>query len=766
MLTRRDLIRNACAAGMVMAAERRGLLAQQTAAAPDSSGSLVRLVDPLIGTGGHGHTYPGAAVPYGMVQLSPDSGKQGWDWCAGYHRSDDVIAGFTHTHLSGTGIGDLCDILVMPTLSAPGSLPGDVKSPFSHDTEKASPGYYAVDLQGSGVKVELTASRRVGFHRYYFPRISVKMQPSVVVDLGHAINWDQSSDSQLAIEGPTTLTGYRRSTGWAKDQVVYFVIRFSSAIQTFNLGTDEQSTAETRQVQDKKAKGIFRFVLRPGEPLHVKVGISCASIAGARKNLERELPGWEFDEARKDAAAAWERKLQRVVVSTPDAARKTIFYTALYHSMLAPTLFCDVDGAYRGADGHVHQTTAFLNHSVFSLWDTFRALHPMLTLVQPDKVDDLVQSMMAFYREGGLLPVWSLWGNETNTMIGYHAVPVIVDAIFKGLTSVNRGEALDAMKKSAMQEDRGLKFLAGPDTKGYIPADAEVESVSKTLEYAFDDWCVARLAGKLDRVVDERTFTARAGFYKNVFDKSTGFMRGRLADGSWRTPFSPLLSDHTKGDFTEGNAWQYSWFAPHDVRGLMGLMGGPEPFVKKLDELFDQKSQVEGANASADISGLIGQYAHGNEPSHHIAYLYSYAGAPWKTAERVRQITSTLYRTGPEGLCGNEDCGQMSAWYILSALGLYAVNPADGNYVIGTPHFEKAAIDVGGGRTLTIEANGLSDTNIYVQSVTLNGKPIDRTWIAHSEIGGGGSLKFTMGAEPSRTWGTAPEAAPPSMTKG
>ncbi len=766
MLTRRDVIRSACAAGIALAAERRGIFAQYALRTAESEASLARFIDPFIGTGGHGHTFPGAAVPYGMVQVSPDSGKQGWDWCSGYHQSDTVIAGFTHTHLSGTGIGDLCDILVMPFVSSGGGMPGDVRSPFSHEKERAAAGYYSVDLLGSGLKVELTATKRVGMHRYAFPAMPVSKQPGVVVDLGHAINWDQPTETQLTIEGPTTLTGYRRSTGWAKDQIVYFAIRFSTPIITFALGSDEQSTSEVRQVRDKKVKGVFRFGLRPGDPLLVKVGISCVSVEGAQKNLARELPGWEFDEIRNEAAQAWERKLQRAVVQTPDAARKTIFYTALYHSMLAPTLFCDADGAYRGADGKVHPNTAFLNHTVFSLWDTFRALHPMLTLIQPDKVDDLVQSMMAFSRESGLLPVWSLWGNETNTMIGYHAVPVIADAVNKGLTTVNRNDVFDAMKKSAAQEGRGLKFLNGPDAKGYVPADAENESVSKTLEYAFDDWCIARMAGKLDRVVDQRQFLARAGFYRNLFDSSTGFMRGRLADGSWRTPFSPLLADHAKGDFTEGNAWQYSWFVPHDVRGLIALMGGPDAFVKKLDELFDQKTEVEGANASPDISGLIGQYAHGNEPSHHIPYLYAYAGAPWKAAERVRQITTGLYGLGPDGLCGNEDCGQMSAWYVLSSIGLYPVNPADGNFVIGTPHFDKVTLDLGGGRVLNVEANGLSDSNTYVQGVTLNGKPLDRAWVAYSDLVVGGTLRFTMGAEPNRQWATAPEAAPPSMTKG
>jgi len=487
-------------------------------------------------------------------------------------------------------------------------------------------------------------------------------------------------------------------------------------------------------------------------------------VDGARRNLERETPGWEFDGYRRDAAVAWERKLQRVRIETPDRARKTVFYTALYHALLAPTTYADADGSYRGSNGDVQPAAAFQNHTVFSLWDTFRALHPLMTLIQAERVDDLVQSMMAMYRQGGRLPVWPLWSNETDTMIGYHAVPVITDAIFKGLTTVNRGEALDAMKASALQDARGLTWLKPPETRGYIPADRETESVSKTLEYAFDDWCIAQLAARLERLDDRRFFETRAGFYRNLFDPATGFMRPRLADGSWKAPFSPRYSQRDAHDYTEGNAWQYTWSVMHDVGGLMALMGGPQAFVRRLDELFDQPPLIEGEQVPPDISGLIGQYAHGNEPSHHVAYLYAYAGAPWKSAGRVRQIASTLYGTGPTGLCGNEDCGQLSAWYLFSAMGFYPVNPAEGIYVIGAPQIEKATIDLGGQRTFAIEARDLSPVNRYVASATLNGNALDRSWISHADIAAGGTLRFTMGPEPNTSWASSPEAAPPSMT--
>lgn len=760
MISRREMLKGAAATGLWIAG---GDDAAAWAQALDPGAeSLLPFVDPFIGTGGHGHTFPGATMPAGMVQLSPDSGKQGWDWCAGYQYSDTEIAGFSHTHLSGTGIGDLCDILVTPTLAGP-DMPATLVSPFSHEKEKASPGYYSVDLLACDIRAELTATRRVGLHRYAFLRSAAGRQPAVVMDLGFAINGDEPVETQITIEGPTTVSGYRFSKGWAKDQRVYFVARLSTPIQTWLLGSEGDYASDRRQIRATRSRGLFRVSLRPGEPLLLKIGISPVSVEGARKNLEHEAVGWEFDAARRDAAAAWERKLQRVRIETADKARKTVFYTALYHALLAPTTFCDVDRSYRGANGQVETTAAFQNHTVFSLWDTFRALHPLMTIIQAERVNDLVQSMMAFHRESGQLPVWPLWGNETNTMIGCHAVPVIVDAILKGLTTVNRGEALEAMKAGALQDARGLKWLKPPETRGYIPADEDVESVSKTLEYAYDDWCIARLAAKLERQADRRFFDTRAGFYRNVFDPSTGFMRGRLADGSWRTPFSPRLSQREQHDYTEGNAWQYSWSVMHDVRGLMTLMGGADAFVRKLDELFDQPSVVEGQNAPPDISGLIGQYAHGNEPSHHIAYLYAYAGAPWKAASRVNQIATTLYTARPDGLCGNEDCGQMSAWYLFSAMGFYPVNPAEGVYVIGAPQVDKITIDLGAQRVFVVEAQGLSPANRFVTGATLNGKPLDRCWITHDDISRGGVLRFSMGAEPNRSWASSPEAAPPSM---
>jgi predicted alpha-1,2-mannosidase len=762
MLTRRDLLKGAAATGAWLATGSP-LAAQFGRETAPSGDSLIRFVDPFIGTGGHGRTFPGAAVPSGLVQLSPDSGTQGPEWSAGYRYTDTAIAGFSHTHLSGTGFGDLCDISVMPVLAGR-DMPASVTSPFSHQREKASPGYYAVDLLADEIKVELTATRRVGIHRYRFPRWIPARLPAVVVDLGFAINWDATVDTQVSIDGPTTVSGYRFSTGWAKDQRVYFVARFSKPVTQWLIGADGDFSPERKQAQGPKVKALLRPVLRPGDPLIVKVALSLVSVEGALRNLNAEAPGWDFDTYRRDAEEAWDRKLQRVKIETPDRARKTIFYTGMYHALLAPTLACDADTSYRGADGTV-RTAPFQNHTVFSLWDTFRALHPWLTIVQPERVDALVQSMLAFSRESGLLPVWPLWGNETNTAIGYHSAPVIVDAILKNLTTVNRGEALDALKKSATQDARGLRWLNGADARGYLPADKEPASVSKTLEYAFDDWCVSRLAGKLERTSDRRLFEARADVYRNVFDPSTGFMRGRLLDGSWKTPFSPRAAADRQSEFAEGNSWQYTWSVMHDVRGLMRLMGGPDAFVKKLDALFDEPSDSGGVTSSADVSGRIGQYAHALVPSHHIAYLYAYAGAPWLTAARVRQIATTLYATGPEGLCGTEGCGQLSAWYLFSAMGFYPVNPADGTYVLGAPLLDRVTIDLGGGKTLVVEANGLTDDYQYVKGVTLNGQPLDRCWITHDEIAAGGTLAFSMALEPNRAWASSPQAAPPSMTK-
>jgi len=760
MISRRDILKGAAAAGLWTAGRAR--LHGWPQAAPPAGEPLAPYVDPFIGTGGGGHTFPGAAVPGGLVQLSPDTGKPGSERRAGYEFADTEIAGFSHTHLSGAGAGDLCDILVMPT-QAGAEPPLTAASPFSHDKEKASAGYYAVDLEAFDIRAELTATRRVGLHRYSFLRPSSGRQPAVLFDLGFALNRDEPVDTQITLEGPTTISGYRFSTGWAKDQRVFFVARFSTPYQTWLVGDPDGYSGERRQVTAARARGLFRFVLRPGQPLNVKVAISPVSVDGARRNLDRETPGWEFDGHRRDAATAWERKLQRVRIETPDKAHKTVFYTALYHAMLAPTTFNDADASYRGSNGDVQPPAPFQNQTAFSLAQTFRALHPLLTLVQAERVNDLVQSLMAAYRESGRLPAWPLWGNDTGAGTGCHAVPVIADAIFKGLTTVNRGEALDAMKATVLQDGRGLQWLKPPDTRGYVPADREPESVSKTLEYAFDDWCIAQLAARLERQDDRLLFEARAGFYRNLFDRETGFMRPRLADGSWRAPFSPRQARREPPDGAEGSAWRYTWSVMHDVRGLVVLMGGPDAFVRTLDELFDQ-APAAGAAAAPDLSGLIGRYAHGDASCHHVAYLYAYAGAPWKTAARSRQIASRLYGTGPDGLCGSDGCGQLSAWYLFSAMGFYPVNPAEGVYVIGAPQVEKAAIDLGGQRTLTIEAQGLSPANTYVTGATLNGKALDRCWVGHADLAAGGTLRFTMGAEPNTAWASSPDAAPPSMT--
>lgn len=759
MLSRRDLLRGACATGAWLAA---GRLAGATQPSP-ASDSLVSHVDPFVGTGGAGRTFPGAVVPSGMIQLSPDTAGSGDRGPAGYLYGDTDMVGFSHTHLSGSPAADLCDILVMP-VQAGDTMPEDTRSAFSHERERASAGHYAVDLLAYEIRAELTATRRVGVHRYSYQRPASGRTPGVIFDLGSGAQGDQPTDTQIAIDGPTTISGFRLSTGWVKDQRIYFVATFSKPIRTWLLGGEGSYSSDRREARGRHVKGQFTFQLRPGEPLLVKVAVSPVSLDGARKNMAAEGESREFDDYRREAEDAWRRKLERIRIETPDPLTRTVFYTAMYHALVGPALFCDVDRSYRGADGEVHSSNLFQNHSVFPLWHTFRALHPLLTIIQPERVDYVVQSIMAFYREGALLPVWPVWGHDTRAATGYHAVPVLLDAVQKGLTRVGLGEVLDAMKASALQDGQGLSWLQGDNSPGYIPADREPQSVSKLLEYAYDDWCIAELAGRIERASDKRLFEARAALYRNVFDPSTGFMRGRLAGGNWRSPFSPGLSDPTSGDFAEGSAWQHTWFVPHDVAGLAGLLGGRDAFVAKLDALFDQPVEAHDAGGPRDLSGIIGQYMHGSAACHHIAYLYAYAGAPWKTAARVRRIARALYGTGPDGLCGPDAGGQLSAWFILSALGFYPVNPAEGTYVIGTPLVERAEIDVAGGRLFTVEARGLSDANAYVQSVTLNDKPLDRCWFRHEDLATGGSLRFVMGPEPNRAWASSPEAAPPSMS--
>jgi predicted alpha-1,2-mannosidase len=707
-------------------------------------GALTSYVDPLIGTGGHGHTYPGASLPFGMIQPGPDTRAGGWDGSSGYHYSDTQILGFSHTHLSGTGIPDYGDILLMPisdgTRLGNGSdgRPG-YASRFEHGEEVAQPGYYAVTLRDEGIRVELTTTLRVGMHRYTYAR---GRRAHVVVDLDHR---DRLTEASIARVSDRELAGVRRSTGWARDQLVYFVIRFSKPFGM--LGGVVGNGIRTRQ--------IFAFDVGD-EPLLVKVGISAVSIEGARRNMDAEVPGWDFDAVRRAADAAWERELRKIRVRGGSPEQRTTFYTALYHAMLTPNVYMDVDGQYRGRDFNVHRAEGFTYYSVFSLWDTFRALHPLLTLIDRTRTRDFIRTLLRQYQDGGRLPVWELAANETDTMIGYHAVAVIADAVAKGVDGFDLNLAFEAMKHSGDESRFGL---AAYRTKGFIDASDEAEGVSRTLEYAFDDWAIAQLAQRLGRRDDYERFVRRSQSWKHLYDPSTGFMRARV-EGFWAAPFDPAeVNNH----YTEANAWQYSFFVPHDVAGLMRIMGGEQAFARKLDDLFSASSRTTGRE-QADITGLIGQYAHGNEPSHHMAYLYAYAGQPWKTQALVRRIVAELYHARPDGLSGNEDCGQMSAWYIFSALGFYPVLPGSTEYVIGSPLFDAATISLENGRQFTVRRTG-GDAGPYVAHMTLNGTPYGRTSLDHETIVAGGDLEFAASAAPVTSWGADAGTRPRSAVR-
>ncbi len=706
---------------------------------------LTKYVDPFIGTGGHGHTFPGATLPFGMVQLSPDTRLTGWDACSGYHYSDNIIYGFSHTHLSGTGISDYGDILLMPMAGAPnldalvaGKTDKGYASPFSHRREKASPGYYSVLLDDGNIKAELTTTNRVGFHRYTYPGGT---RPNIILDLVHR---DSVLDSSLRIIDATHIEGYRRSTAWAKDQIVYFVAEFSQPFE-FEIALDGKLDRRLKEARGENIKAVFGFPLSRG-PILVKVAISSVSVAGARRNLVAELPGWNFERAVQGADAAWNRELNRIEASSGSREQLKTFYTALYHTMIAPNLFMDVDGKFRGRDLQTHTAGGFTNYSVFSLWDTFRAAHPLYSIIEQKRTTDFINTFLAQYDHGGRLPVWELAGNETDTMIGYHAVPVIADAAIKGISGFDREKAFVAMKHSAGLKQFGLGAYM---ERGYISMEDERESVSKTLEYAYDDWCIAEMAGLLGHEDDYRRFIQRAQFYRNVFDPEAGFARPRK-NGGWLRPFDPREVDF---NFTEANSWQYSFFVPQDVSGLIELLGGKEKFARKLDELFATDSKTTGRE-QADITGLIGQYAHGNEPSHHMAYLYDYVGQPWKTQRRVRQIMDDFYLAEPAGLIGNEDCGQMSAWYVLSAAGFYPVTPGQPIYAIGTPLFPQLRFNLENGKSFVVKARGVSAQNIYIQSATLNGQPYRYSYLLHKDLMKGGELVFQMGPKPNTAWGS------------
>ena len=740
-------------------------------AVPPTVDELIVSVDPTIGTGGHGHTYPGASVPFGMVQLSPDTHDSGWDWCSGYHRSDQSIMGFSHTHLSGTGAADLLDVLLMPTVGELKLEPGTRERPedgyrsrFSHADETTAPGAYAVKL-ANGVRVELTATERVGLHRYSFPASDAA---HVVLDLAHMVQGEGGGilDSELRIVDERTIVGWRRVTRWARDRHVYFYARFSKPFAGFGLLVGQERRPGLREARGTRLKAWVDYRTTAGESVLVRVGISPTSVEGARRNLEREAPREEFDRARDAARAAWRKALAVVSLEGGTTKQRRTFATALYHAFLAPTLFDDADGGYRGLDGQVHRADGFHYHSTFSLWDTYRTAHPLYALVQRGRARDLVRSLIAMAQQhpDGVLPIWPLANGETHCMIGYHAASVIAEAWRKGIRDFDAGEALRLMKRQALKADyRGLGDYA---RLGYVPSDREGESVAKTLEYSYDDYAIAVLARALGREDDAQAFLKRAASYANLLDPETRFARPRLADGRFAGPFDPVRYGVSKQwqDYTEGNAWQYTFAAQHDPAGYVRLLGGRRGLEQRLDATFTTPLDLAAAGLPPDVTGLIGQYAHGNEPSHHVAYLYAWAGVPWKTQERVRQVLDTLYDDTPEGLAGNEDCGQMSAWYVMSALGLYPVNPAGAFYVIGSPLFTKATLDLGDRRRLVVRAAGASPANRYVQSATLGGRPLTRAWVGHDELLAAGEIAFVMGDRPNPAWGSAEADRPPSMS--
>ena len=701
---------------------------------------LTDFVDPFIGTAYHGHTYPGAAYPFGQIQLSPDNGTQGWDWCSGYHYSDSIVSGFSHLHLSGTGIGDLADISFLPVTSEVTFKEGEKNSDFVtryagkyiHSQEIAKPGYYAMTLKSNGVKAEFTVTERAGLHRYSFPEGG---ENGLLINLGFAINWDKPYQTSLNVVDSLLVTGSRLSKGWAADQHVFFAVRFSKPISKSSI---------TNVGGEGRTVGYLKF----GEKqVMAKVGVSSVSIENAIANLDASLPGWDFDATQKAASDAWEKELSKIKIQSSDSAQKTIFYTSLYHTMVAPALFSDLNGEFKGVKGDVQKAVGYKRYTVFSLWDTYRALHPLYTLTQQPKVNDMVKTMLDHYKQTGLLPVWELEGNETFCMVGNHSIPVIAEAILKGIGDFDQQLAFEAMKKTSMNDRDGMGLY---DKLGYMPADKIQQSVAKSLEVAIDDWSVAAVAQKLGKTEDAAYFSKRAESFKAYFDKETGFMRGKLSNGQWTTPFDPVFSKHEGSDYTEGNAWQYLWLVPQNVPALIELLGGKEPFADKLENLFIVAEGVKGAEASPDISGLIGSYAHGNEPGHHTTFLFNYAGRAWRTQELNRQIQTTMYTNKPDGLCGNEDCGQMSAWYVFSAMGFYPVNPSELKYQFGSPLVQEAKLEVAPGKYFTMKAPLASVANKYIQEVKLNGKVLDHSFITHQEIMDGGILEFTMSAEPNK----------------
>jgi predicted alpha-1,2-mannosidase len=729
-------------------------------------------IRPFVGAEGEGNTYPGPSAPFGMMQLSPDTDTASWATDSGYEYTDPTIQGFSLTHLSGTGCPDLGDFLFVPQVGAPVLVPGakdhpenGYQSAFSHADESASAGYYKVKLLKSGVLTELTVGERAGILRFTFPATD---KATILTDLSHVINggrW-QVAQARLRIEDNSTVTGFHLVNGWAPERYLYFAARFSRPFdEAFILSNGRplvyNSYAYYRFHSRNEASGtalqfLARYTTHADEVIQVKVAVSTVSTSNALQNLDAEIPDWDFEKLKESTRARWDRELSRIEIEGSQAQKET-FYTSLYHAFLVPNLHQDVNGEYRGFDQNIHRADKFAKYTIFSLWDTFRAEHPLLALIQEKRDSDMINSLLAHYDQSvdHLLPMWELQGNETWCMIGYHAVPVIVDGFLKGVKGFDVQHAYDAVKTTAMNPD--YDGLAAYRKLGWVPFDQENESLSKTLEYAYDDWCVAQMAKALGKQDDFAYFMKRAASYTNLYDPSIGWMRSKDSNGKWRAAFNPHAfggGEHM-ADVTEGTSSQYSWFVPQDVPGLIRLMGGKEPFVAKLDSFFTSNEATKQLPPN-DQRGCIGEYWHGNEPSHHVIYLYGYAGQPWKAAQRLHQVVSTQYGSGPGSLCGNDDCGQMSAWYLFTCIGFYPVCPASDYYVIGAPQIPKAVMHLSNGKTFTMTADKISDQSIYVQSVSLNGKNWDSTFLPYNELKDGGSIAFTMGPEPGKEWGTRP----------
>ena len=694
--------------------------------------NLTQYVNQYVGTGGHGHTFMGANVPFGLVQLGPTEPTRGWDWCSGYYYDDDELIGFGHMHLSGTGIGCLGDVAFLPVKDFK-----QTSTRFKHEAEKVHPGYYSLQLTDPNVLVELTATERCGFHRYTF-KDGAKAQ--LALDLSQCIGWDKLNDCLLTQESTTRLTGFRRSNGWAADRRIYFSIDFSQPVTVHRLDSMER---------------VVVSVADNTKPLLVKVALSPVSIDKAKLNMQAEMAGWDFDATVKAADDAWNRELARIQIQTNDQTKKRVFYTAMYHLMTSCSKFNDVDREYRGADGKVHKAD-FTNYTTLSLWDTYRAAHPLMTVAFPEMQRDFAQTFLNIYKQQGRLPVWHLMGSETDCMVGNPGAIVLADLTMKGFVE-DKELALEALKATQMKDIRSLGLLK---EHGYIPwnLEPENETVAKALEYCAADDGVAKVAKLLGKVDDYEYFFNRSRSYKKYYDPETRFMRAVGTDGKFRLPFNPFFAEHRTNDYTEGNAWQYTFLVPHDVKGLIQLFGSDKAFMSKLDSLFFVEGWA-GDNASPDMSGMTGQYAHGNEPSHHVIYMYNYAGRPDKAAPLLRKMLNEMYLDQPDGLSGNEDVGQMSAWYILSSVGLYQVDPVGGRFVIGSPLFDKATVNVGAGKTFTVVAKNNSDRNIYVQSARLNGKALKNSYIDFNDIRHGGTLELVMGPKPSK-WATAAACRP------